>query len=206
MIHSCLPTTERATYGHLARRCQRTLPFSLGSGETLTDKEQTIHEQGLVPVLKQIHDELDAAVFDAYGWPVTLTDEEILERLVVLNAERAAEEARGLIRWLRPDFQNRSQQTQQAIDIEDSSDDEAATTKQPAKAKDSTKKLPLPDKLPEQVLAIRQQLSTASKPLTAADMAQLFTRAKADRIEELLQSLVILGSARQVDDNKFVAA
>ena len=170
------------------------------SGETLSDKEQTIHEQGLVSVLKQIHDELDAAVFDAYVWPVTLTDEEILERLVALNAERVAEEARGLIRWLRPDFQNRSQQTQQAIDIEDSSDDEAATTKPPTKAKESAKKLP------EQVLAIRQQLSTASKPLTAHDMAKLFTRAKADRIEELLQSLVILGSARQVDGNKFVAA
>ena len=81
----------------------------LRSDETLADKEKTIHEQGLVSVLKQIHDELDAAVFDAYGWPVTLTDEEILERLVALNAERAAEEARGLIRWLRPDFQNRSQ-------------------------------------------------------------------------------------------------
>ena len=76
---------------------------------------------------------------------------EILERLVALNAERAAEEARGLIRWLRPDFQNRSQQTQQAIDNEDSSDDEAATTKPPAKAKESAKKLPLPEKLPEQV-------------------------------------------------------
>ena len=174
----------------------------LRSGEMLTDKEKTIHEQGLVSVLKQIHDELDVAVFDAYGWPVTLTDEEILERLVALNAERAAEEARGLIRWLRPDFQNRSQQTQQAIDIDETSDEETATTKPLAKAKESPKKLPLP----EQVLAIRQQLSTASKPLTAADMAKLFTRAKADRIEELLQSLVILGGARQVDDNKFVAA
>ncbi len=140
----------------------------LRSGETLTDKEKTIHEQGLVSVLKQIHDELDAVVFDAYGWPVTLTDEEILERLVALNAERAAEEARGLIRWLRPDFQNRPQQTQQAIDIEESSDDEAATTKPLAKAKEPAKKLPLPEKLPEQVLAIRQQLSTASKPLTAS--------------------------------------
>ena len=178
----------------------------LRSGETLTVKKKTIHEQGLVSVLKQIHDELDVAVFDAYGWSVTLTDEEILERLVALNAERAAEEARGLIRWLRPDFQNRSQQTQQAIDIEESSDDEAATTKPPTKTKEPAKKLPLPEKLPEQVLAIRQQLSTASKPLTAHDMAKLFTRAKADRIEELLQSLVILGSARQVDGNKFVAA
>jgi hypothetical protein len=29
-----------------------------------------IPEQGLVSVLKQVHDEPDAAVFDAYGWPV----------------------------------------------------------------------------------------------------------------------------------------
>jgi hypothetical protein len=65
----------------------------LRAGEPLSAKEQTIHEQGLVSVLKQIHDELDAAVFDAYGWPASLTDEEILERLVALNAERAAEEA-----------------------------------------------------------------------------------------------------------------
>ena len=41
----------------------------LRSGEPLTDKEKVTHEQGLVSVLKQIHDDLDAAVFDAYGWP-----------------------------------------------------------------------------------------------------------------------------------------
>ena len=75
------------------------------SCEELTDKEKQIHEKGLVSVLKQIHDELDAAVFDAYGWPHDLTDEEILERLVALNHERAEEEKRGLIRWLRPEFQ-----------------------------------------------------------------------------------------------------
>ena len=80
----------------------------LRSGAELTAKEKKTHEEGLVSVLKQIHDDLDAAVFDAYGWPATLTDEEILERLVALNAERAAEEARGLVRWLRPEFQNPS--------------------------------------------------------------------------------------------------
>ena len=74
----------------------------LRAGEPLTAKDKTVHEQGLVSVLREIHDELDAAVCDAYGWPVTLTDEEILARLVALNAERAAEEAQGLIRWLRP--------------------------------------------------------------------------------------------------------
>lgn len=36
--------------------------------EALTDKEKTIHEQGLVSVLRQLHDELDTAVFAANGW------------------------------------------------------------------------------------------------------------------------------------------
>ena len=168
-------------------------------------KEQTIHEQGLVSVLKQIHDELDAAVFDAYGWPVTLTEEEILERLVALNAERAAEEERGLIRWLRPEFQNPTQTKQTTLAIEEPDEPEAETpTKKPVKEK--AKKQPLPDKLPDQVVAICQQLATATKPLTAADMAKHFTRANAARIEELLQSLVVMGNARQVDANKYVAA
>lgn len=36
---------------------------------------------------------------------MTMSDAEILERLVALNRERAAEEARGLVRWLRPEYQ-----------------------------------------------------------------------------------------------------
>ena len=78
----------------------------LRSGEPLIAKEQTVHEHRLVPVLKQIPGDLDAAVCNAYGWPHDLSDEEILQRLVDLNRERAEEESRGLIRWLRPDFQN----------------------------------------------------------------------------------------------------
>jgi hypothetical protein len=70
-------------------------------------EDQKIHQAGLVSVLKQIHDDLDAAVLAAYGLQATLRDEQILERLVALNAERAAEEARGLVRWLRPEFQCR---------------------------------------------------------------------------------------------------
>lgn len=182
----------------------------LRSGEPLTDKERIIHEQGLVSVLKQIHDELDAAVFEAYGWPVTLTDEEILERLVALNAERAAEEERGLIRWLRPEFQNpaagRTTQTQLAIAEPEDDEAEPEAPTQKAAPKEKAKKLPLPDKLPDQVLAIRQQLASSSHPVTAADMAKRFAKAKADRIEELLQTMVIMGNARQVEGDKFVAA
>jgi len=38
--------------------------------------------------LVEAHRKLDAAVFAAYGWPVTLTDAELLERLLALNHER----------------------------------------------------------------------------------------------------------------------
>ena len=39
--------------------------------------------------LDNAHRTLDAAVADAYGWPADLADEEILERLLTLNLERA---------------------------------------------------------------------------------------------------------------------
>jgi hypothetical protein len=40
--------------------------------------------------LTEAHRRLDAAVFDAYGWPHDLSDDEILARLLPLNLERAA--------------------------------------------------------------------------------------------------------------------
>ncbi len=40
----------------------------LRAGETLNAKEKQIHDQGLVTLLRQIHDELDKAVLEAYGW------------------------------------------------------------------------------------------------------------------------------------------
>jgi hypothetical protein len=38
------------------------------------------------------HQKLDAAVFAAYAWEPTLSDEELLDRLLKLNLERAAGE------------------------------------------------------------------------------------------------------------------
>ena len=41
------------------------------------------------------HKKLDAAVAAAYGWPADLSDEQILEKLLALNQERAAEETKA---------------------------------------------------------------------------------------------------------------
>ena len=84
---------------------------ALREGRALTPQERDIHDRGLVTLIRQHHEAIDEGVADAYGWgdehrARTLDEETILSRLVALNKERAAEEARGLVRYLRPEFQD----------------------------------------------------------------------------------------------------
>lgn len=174
----------------------------LRSGESLSAAERAIHEAGLVTVLKQLHDELDTAVFDAYGWPVSLSDQEILERLVTLNASRATEEADGVIRWLRPDFQrpDGQQATQVPLDIDEPEEEEmeAPTTKRA--------KTPWPSTLAERAQAVRTALVAHRTPVTPEQLARTFLRARTDGVAELLDTLASLGQARELADGRFIAA
>jgi hypothetical protein len=159
----------------------------LRSGEALTAKDKVIHEQGLVSVLKKLHDDLDAAVFDAYGWPHDLTDEQILERLVALNAERAAEERRGLIRWLRPEFQNPS-------GAKAATQEDLATTDEPETATPvAATAAAWPKKLAEQIAAVRDLLTKGAAEWTKAEVAAAFKGANKAEVEEVLDSLAALG-------------
>lgn len=133
----------------------------------------------------------------AYGFARNISDDEILVRLVHLNHERAAEEHRGLVRWLRPAYQHPTGTTQSALDIED----EAA---QQIAAKDKTK-MPFPLNIAEQARAVRNALLASSGIVTPAQLAKTFQRAPARRIEELLQTLVLLGQARQIEAGKYAA-
>lgn len=169
----------------------------LRSGETLTAREQTIHEQGLVSVLRQIHDDLDAAVFDAYGWPHDLTDEEILQRLVDLNRERAEEECRGLIRWLRPEFQNPDGATQTSF----ADDEKSKPTKKAPTAK--IKKQPWPKTLPERMVAVSTALAKHAAPADSKEVAAYYTRARKSDVQELLETLSAVGNIRRLDDGRF---
>ncbi len=172
----------------------------LRCGEALSTTEKTLHEQGLVSVLKQLHDELDKAVFDAYGWPATLSDAEILERLVALNAQRAAEEAQGKIRWLRPEYQCPAGAAPQQGELAVTGDSEPDETLEQAKAT----KLAWPKSLPDQVRILREALSTQTGPATAEAIARQFIKAPKDRVEELLETLVAMGQARAVGDAQFI--
>jgi hypothetical protein len=73
--------------------------------DALSIDHRHIFDAGLVLILKELHEKLNTAVAEAYGWPSDLSDEDVLARLVALNRARAQEEAGGTVRWLRPDYQ-----------------------------------------------------------------------------------------------------
>jgi hypothetical protein len=77
----------------------------LKAGEHMDEDDESTKAQGLVLILRELHDQLDSLVAEAYGWPTALPDEEILERVVALNADRVREERGGKVGWLRPEFQ-----------------------------------------------------------------------------------------------------
>jgi SAM-dependent methyltransferase len=94
-----------AEHGDLTLTTLYNLREKLVRGESFSTVEQDQRMRGRADIIAELHDRIDAAVAEAYGWPADLADEEIVARLVALNAERAAEERRGIVRWLRPDYQ-----------------------------------------------------------------------------------------------------
>ncbi len=177
----------------------------LRAGEPLAAAERITHEQGLVAVLRQLHDDLDAAVFDAYGWPATLADEEILARLVSLNAERAAEEARGLVRWLRPEYQAPQAGVAATEVTEDAEAGGPEEEQEPAAAAPAPRSLrPWPDGLAAQAAAVRAALGDLARPATAEEVAVLFDAAPVARVADWLAALAALGQARAGDAGRYV--
>jgi hypothetical protein len=176
-------------------------------GEALTAKDKEIHDKGLVTILKQIHDDLDASVLEAYGWADLTTaippadilarggpDAEVLEqklltRLVALNHERAAEEKRGLIRWLRPDYQAPGAATAPAVEqteITLPDDEEPNPTIAAAIA--------WPETMAEQVVAVRKLLtSVGPDPERLAACFGRKSQKRSAQITAILDTLRALG-------------
>jgi hypothetical protein len=161
----------------------------------LSDKERDIAERGCVSLIRHYHDEIDAAVAEAYGWPADLADEEILERLVALNKERAAEEAKGKVRWLRPEFQAPGYVAPA----------EQAALALPEAEKSSAEILEWPRALPEQVVAVASVVARASRPVAANDVARAFKGKRAASVAPVLDALAGMGRLRKLGDGRYAA-
>ena len=170
----------------------------LRSGAQLTAKEQAVHTLAACGVLKDLHEELDALVAEAYGWEWPQPKDIILERLVALHDERVREEQAGKVRWLRPDYQ-----------IPRFAKGAAAPAPElalPAAAK-KVKPVPKPGwpaTAVEQIGAIKDVL--AAEPLTAAEVAARFDGARADLVRRHLETLALMGEVRAETGGRYVAA
>ena len=193
----------------------------LRSGEALSAKDKTMHEQGLVSVLRTLHDELDAAVLAAYGWsdlgPVPHQDaaaraawtDALLLRLVDLNTRRAAEEASGTVRWLRPDYQNPAKPAQTATPEQTTMDlpgiekpDSEKDADAPTSAAKPLAQQAWPVTLPEQIKAVADILSAAPSALDLEAIANHFKgRGRwRERLPVILETLVAIGRVRKMND------
>jgi len=140
----------------------------LRTGETFTATEREQHVVAQTEILHQLHDELDAAVAEAYGWSVDLPEADILANLVALNKERAAEEARGLVRWLRPEYQAPQAAQPTAVPIFDLEPEVAMV------AKVTIEPQPWPKDLKAQLGALRGVLLTTGMLWSMEDVARAF--------------------------------
>jgi hypothetical protein len=199
------PITLTGMYNGLERLRQ----IDREGGLALTKAEREFHDRALIGVLKSLHDDIDAAVADAYGWPVDLTDEAILERLVALNAERAAEEAQGQVRWLRPEFQVPKFGDKVAAPVEDEPEEQIPLVPEPEKApvvpqeRAATAVVPgpWPKETPDQIRAIRDVVAGGGL-WAVADIAARFKFAHRATIRKHLDVLEVLGSVAGVGDGE----
>lgn len=166
----------------------------------LDPKQRRIFDDGLVLILKELHDRLDVAVAEAYGWPADLPEEEVLARLVALNKERVKEEARGLVRWLRPEYQ-----IPRFGSVREKAEQIEADLGQPAEASAKAAKpaFPSTDDIGQTGLVI-QTLIEADRSLDAAAIAARFKQGQRVRpaVTSVLSSLHRMGLVSSPDNGK----
>jgi hypothetical protein len=169
--------------------------------EKLDEDDRKIFDDGLVLIMKELHDKLDVAVAEVYGWPADLSDDEILARLVALNKERGEEEKRGLVRWLRPDYQ--IPRFAKGVDKQAAKEQGAQVAAELIAAVEQ--KPSFPSGAVEQTAAIFAALAAASAPLDAKGLAAQFKRTKTTekKIGDVLASLARLGYVTSEDGETF---
>lgn len=181
----------------------------LRSGAKLAPKERTIHELAACGILRDLHDELDALVAEAYGWPWPMEREEILERLVALHDERVEEEKNGLVRWLRPEYQIPRFAPDEAAAL---ALDASAAPKSsrglkpvaPSAADSEAARIAWPATATEQIAAIGARL--ALRPYSAAELGAAFTGARKDLVLRHLETLALMGEITLGADGRYRSA
>jgi hypothetical protein len=184
----------------------------LRRNEPLTAKDKVIHDHGLVSVLRELHDDLDRAVFAAYGWsdladalvgmPGATTpypekspeqaaaEEELLSRLVALNAAQVGQ---------TEESEQRGEQGEIEVGTETDVETEALATAVTAAAlAPAGRRVAWPSTLPEQIRLVADTVAAAPQGLDLDQLAAQFTGCGAwkKRLPDIVDSLAALGRVK----------
>ena len=168
--------------------------------------------------LKEIHDDIDRATFDAYGWSDLIpelvgkpgaiiptrhkspeqeeAEEELVARLVALNSERVEEERRGDVRWLRPDYQipKLDRKLKELDDVDQFKADFGVT--EPAEGKPTWPRGDL-----DRIRIVRDMLGGARGPMGAENLSGAFrgrnSVARRKGVTRVLETLAAAGVAQK---------
>lgn len=143
------------------------------------------NQLGLALVVLNLHQKLDREVAAAYGWAADLSKVELLAKLVRLNQQRVAEEAAGVVQYLRPSYQAPGQQ-QAAF----------ALSVIPVATTALTFIQPWLTALAEQMQAVRAVVQQAMTPMTVVQVAACFQRTRPEKVRPLLDTLTALALVR----------
>ncbi len=162
-----------------------TLSTSKGSRFPSDDKRQDAAST-LKPLADQLANDTEEA---------RTLEQQILQRLVDLNHERAAEEAEGKIRWLRPEYPDPDYQaSEDRGQVSGKEPGLAGTEIQPTTDKPITEKLTWPKELRAQVALIRRLSSQTPNPTVETITPLLKGRNTAKRKEQIVAILETLES------------
>lgn len=209
-----LATHDFLTMTGLYNALERLRELDAGIGAPLTPVERDVYDAGQIAILKELHDDIDRETFAAYGWsdlgerlvgkPGGTTpslhksedqeaaEEELLVRLVALNQQRAVEEAQGLVRWLRPEFQ----QPRLAAKVKGATQVEADLGEMVV-----VEEAKWPSDGLDQIRSVRDLLARTGAPISIPALSAAFggrnTPKRRQRVEQVLDTLIATGSARR---------
>lgn len=172
---------------------------AIKAGAALSPEHEDVKHRGRILILKDLHDQIDAAALAAYGWPQGLSDQDLLARLVALNAERSAKEAAGHVLWLRPDYQAPRFAKTPAVTGE-------LDLGTPVVAFDSG--LPIFPKSGYESPAVLSVLMAAGRAMSAEDVSRAFQkhdRRRVQRIAKALHGLALFGHILPTEDGRYLA-
>ncbi|WP_122465531.1 class I SAM-dependent DNA methyltransferase [Brevundimonas lutea] len=167
------------------------------AGRPLSLEERALRDAIQITLLADLHDEIDRATAEAYGWSPAMDATAVIAALAALNAERVDEERRGLIRWRRPAIQT------------------AASRGRPVSAQPeltpghgssrSGVLIPFPTSPIEQPLAIEAVIRAAETPLDAIAVSRRFRRSRQieSRVGVVLGTLHRYSRIHRLDDGRY---